>query len=106
MPAPRPIGRTNAPGQTRQHRRSARERKGQRNEPGEPARLRDGDRVREVREHPHEQLDPEDRERPAEDESRPALTRGERRERDEDERRDGDCAATRHHLGPQRVAME
>ncbi len=82
------------------------ERERNRDEPRQPPGLRNGDRVREVREHPGYELDAEHGERSAEYEGRPTLPRGERGERDEREPCNRDCAGARDHLRTKRVMMQ
>ena len=67
--------------QRRQDARSTGERERERDKAGGPARLRDGHGVGEVRKNPDEQLDPEDRQGPAEHECGPALAGREGRQR-------------------------
>ena len=89
-----------------EHRRSTGEREWNRDEAGETPRLRNRDRVGEVRKHPRKQLDAEHGERSAEHEGRPALPRGERGEWNEHEPGHGDGAAARDHLRTKRVVMQ
>ena len=92
--------------QSREDARATGERECKGDEACRAPRLRDRDRVGEVRKHPDEQLDAENRERPAEHERGPALPRRQRRERDEHERGYRNRAATRHDLRPQRIAVD
>src|SRR6266516_2721319 len=59
-----------------------------------------------MREDPGQELDPEHGEGSAEHEGRPALPRGERSERDENEPGHRDRAGTRDDLGTKRVALQ
>src|SRR6266516_98100 len=59
-----------------------------------------------MREDPGQELDPEYGEGSAEHEGRPALPRGERSERDENEPGHRDRAGTRDDLGTKRVALQ
>ena len=74
--------------------------------PAETPRLRNRDRVGEVRKHPRKQLDAEHSERPAEHEGRPALPGCKRSEGNEREPCHGNRAAARDHLRTKCVVME
>ena len=92
--------------QSGEHRGPTGERKRNRDEPRETPRLRNRDRIREVREQPGKQLDSKHSERSAEHEGRPALPRSERGEWDDHESRHGDGAAARDHLRTNCVVMQ